>query len=169
MDDEFVATGIPYRAVTCPSFMHNLLNQVGAIKDKGMFFMMTEPDLKAPIVAGRDIAATAARLLLDDTWDGSGESPVLGPEDVSPNEMAAIVSDVLGTEVRYQQIPGAAKKERLMGFGFSDAMAEAMVDMFDAKNQGLDSAEPRTAESTTPTSFRDWCEQTLVPAMAAGS
>jgi hypothetical protein len=34
-----------------------------------------------------------------------------------------------------------------------------------AKNEGLDNAEPRTAENTTPTSFRQWCEEVLKPAV----
>jgi len=29
--------------------------------------------------------------------------------------------------------------------------------------QGLDTAEPRTPASTTPTSFRQWCEEVLKP------
>jgi hypothetical protein len=36
-----------------------------------------------------------------------------------------------------------------------------------AKDDGVDNAEPRTPESTTPTSFRDWCEQVLKPAVVA--
>ena len=31
--------------------------------------------------------------------------------------------------------------------------------MMVAKDQGLDNAEPRTPESTTPTTFRQWCEE----------
>ena len=46
----------------------------------------------------------------------------------------------------------------------SEAMAQGMVDMMLAKNDGLDNAEPRTPESTTPTSFRQWCEEVLKPA-----
>jgi hypothetical protein len=34
-----------------------------------------------------------------------------------------------------------------------------------AKNEGLDNQEPRTPESTTPTSFRQWCEEELKPAV----
>ena len=49
----------------------------------------------------------------------------------------------------------------------SDAMAQATVDMIVAKDQGLDNAEPRTPESTTPTSFRQWCEEVLKPAVLA--
>jgi len=44
-------------------------------------------------------------------------------------------------------------------------MAQAMLDMLDAKNKGLDNAEPRTPQSTTPTSFRQWCEEVLKPAV----
>ena len=84
-----------------------------------------------------------------------------GKEDLSPNDMARILSGVLGTEVGYRQITGAAFRERLTGFGMTEGMAQGMVDMFEAKNRGLDNAEPRTAEprtaeSTTPTTFRQW-------------
>ena len=46
-------------------------------------------------------------------------------------------------------------------------MAQGMVEMMVAKDQGLDNAEPRTPESTTPTSFRQWCEEVLKPAVLA--
>jgi hypothetical protein len=32
---------------------------------------------------------------------------------------------------------------------------------------GMDNAEPRTPLSTTPTSFRQWCEEVLKPAVLA--
>jgi uncharacterized protein YbjT (DUF2867 family) len=35
---------------------------------------------------------------------GQEEVPVLGPEDLSGNDMAAILSEVLGTPVRHQQL-----------------------------------------------------------------
>ena len=89
----------------------------------------------------------------------------MGPEDLSFNEMAAIMSDVLGRLVRFQRIPDGAFKARLVGFGMSEAMAQATLDMWTAYNKGLDVEEPRTAASTTPTSFRQWCEDTLKPAI----
>jgi hypothetical protein len=55
----------------------------------------------------------------------------------------------------------------LTEFGISEVMAQGMVDMFAAKNNGLDNAAPRTPESTTPTSFRQWCEEVLKPAVLA--
>ena len=67
--------------------------------------------------------------------------------------------------MRYQQIPAQALKDRLTGFGMSNAMAQGTVDMMAAKDQGLDNAEPRTPESTTPTTFRQWCQDILKPAV----
>jgi hypothetical protein len=49
----------------------------------------------------------------------------------------------------------------------SEAMAQGNLDMLVAEDQGLDNAEPRTPESTTPTSFRQWCEEVLKPAVLA--
>ena len=88
---------------------------------------------------------------------------VLGPTDLSFNEMAQIMSDVLGKPVRFQQIAGEAYRARLIERGMSEAMAQGNLDMMTAKNQGLDNAKQRTRESTTPTSFRQWCDEVLKP------
>jgi uncharacterized protein YbjT (DUF2867 family) len=167
MDDLIASTGVSYRALTMPSFMDNLLRQVEPIRNQGVFFDMVSGDRKAPTCAIRDIAAAAAQLLLDESWSGVGSVPVLGPEDLSLDEMARIMSEVLGKPVRYQQIPPDAIRERLIGNGWTEAMAQGMVDMMLAKEEGLDNAEPRTPQSTTPTSFRQWCEEVLAPAVRA--
>jgi len=167
MDDLIASTGVHYRAVTNPSFMDNLLRQIELIKNQGMFSLPISGDLKQPSACTRDIAATAAKLLLDQSWSGVGSVPVLGPEDLSYNDMATIMSEVLGKPVRFQEVPGEAFKARLVQRGMSEAMAQANLDMWEAYNQGLDTAEPRTPQSTTPTSFRQWCEDELKPRIMA--
>lgn len=165
MDDLIASTGVGLRALTLPSFMENFLRQVEPIKNQGMFFSPISGDLKAPTCATRDIAAVATKLLLDSSWSGIGNVPVLGPEDLSHNEIAQIISEVLGRPVRFQQIPFEVFRARLIESGASESMAKGMVDMMVAKNEGLDNMEPRTAESTTPTSFRQWCEEVLKTAV----
>jgi len=167
MDDLIASTGVSYRALTMPSFMDNLLRQVESIKKEGLFSLPISGGLKQPSCATRDIAAVAARLLLDHSWGGVESRPVLGPEDLSYNDMARIMSEVLGTTVRFQQITGEAFKARLLARGMSEAMAQGNLDMWVAYNQGLDTAEPRTPQATTPTSFRQWCEEVLRPAVLA--
>jgi hypothetical protein len=70
-----------------------------------------------------------------------------------------------GNLVRYQQIPFETFKATLTGSGMSEAMAQGMLDMMVAKNEGLDNAERRTPQSTTATSFRQWCKEVLKPAV----
>ena len=165
MDDMIAATGVNYRAVTCPSFMDNMLRQVQPLKEKGMFFSPSPGDRKLPTCATRDIAGVSARLLLDRSWSGVDSVPVLGPEDLSCNDMAKIMSEVLGKPVRFQETPMEAFKSMLLSRGMSEGMAQGMVAMFAAKNEGMGNLAPRTPQSTTPTSFHQWCEDVLKPAV----
>ena len=165
MDDLIARTGVSSRSLTMPSFMDNVLMQLEPIKTKGIFFSPIDGDRKLPACATRDIASVAAKLLLDRSWIGHGHVAVLGPEDRSFNDMAQIMSEVLGKPVRFQQIPFEAYKSRFIELGMSEAMAQGMTDMAAAKNNGLDNAEPRIPQATTATSFRQWCEEVLKPAV----
>jgi uncharacterized protein YbjT (DUF2867 family) len=142
-------------------------SQAESIKDHGVFFWPIAGDRKRPAVAIRYIAAAASRLLLDARWSGVEEVPLLGPEDLSFNDMAQIMSQVLGKEVRFQQITFGAYKDRFVHLGVSDAMAQGYTDMAWAKNEGLDNGVQRTPENSTPTSFRQWCEEVLKPTVAS--
>ena len=164
-DEAIEQSGVDYRALWCPALMENMLNNVQSIKHQGMFFSPSHPDVKTPQVATTDISAMGAKFLLDRTWTGQGGSAVLGPEDLSFNDMATIMSDVLGKTIRFQQVPGDAYKAQLMQYGANEVFAQGIVDMLIAKDKGMDNVETRTAENTTSTSFRQWCEESLKPAV----
>ena len=66
--------------------------------------------------------------------------------------------------IRYQQVTSEAFQARLFGHGASEGFANGLTEMFEAKAKGLDNAAPRTPESTTPTTFRQWAEDHLVGA-----
>ena len=165
MDDMIEDTGVNYRSLRMPGFMENMLRQLGPIRNQGMFFDLVDGDLALPSCATRDIAAVAARLLHDGSWAGQGGVAVLGPEDLSQNDKARIMSEVLGRPIRYQRVPGEAYKASLTGIGMSDAWARGLLDMGAAIDRGIYAAEPRTPESSSPTTFRQWCEDTLRPAL----
>jgi uncharacterized protein YbjT (DUF2867 family) len=167
MDDLIAASGVAYRALTNPYFMEDTARQAESIKNQGLFSWPIAGDRKRPTVATRDIAAAASRLLLDANWRRVEEVPLLGPEDLSYNDMAEIMSQVLGKDVRFQQITFEAYKDRFIRLGMSDAMAQGYTDMAWAKNEGLDNGVQRTPQNSTPTSFRQWCEEVLEPAVAS--
>ena len=167
MDDLIAASGVAYRALTNPYFMEDTARQAESIKDQGLFTSPIAGGRKRPTVATRDIAAAASRLLLDASWSGVEEVPLLGPEDLSYNDMAEIMSQVLGKDVRFQRITFEAYKDRFVRLGTSDAMAQGYTDMAWAKNEGLDNGVQRTPENSTPTSFRQWCDEVLKPTVAS--
>jgi uncharacterized protein YbjT (DUF2867 family) len=159
MDDLIAKSRVSYRTLTMPSFMDNLLRQAESITQNGVFSLPIDGDRKLPSAATRDIARAAVRLLLDHSWSGVASVPVLGPEDLSYNDMARILSEILRRPVRFEQISNDAFKARLLGRGMSDAMAQGNLDMWIAKNNGLDNAVKRTPQSSSPTSFREWAQE----------
>lgn len=168
-DREIRASGVDYRALWCPALMDNMLNNVKSIKQQGMFSSCSDPDHKAPQVATSDIGAMGSRFLLNRSWTGQDGIAVLGPEDLSFNQMAGIISEVLKTNVRFQQTSGQVYKSQLVSHGGNEKFAQGVVDMLIAKDKGLDNCEVRTRENTTPTGFRQWCEDVLKPAFLKAS
>jgi uncharacterized protein YbjT (DUF2867 family) len=167
MDDMLMAGGAAFRGLAMPSFMENTVRQAGSIGKEGLFFGPIRPDRKLPFTATRDMAAVAACLLGDASWSGQEEVPVLGPEDLSFDDQAAIISDVIGREVRYRQISFDRFKQQFLDRGASGSFAQGYIDMYRAKDEGMDNATLRTSANTVPTSFRAFCEQVLKPAVAS--
>ncbi|WP_067830250.1 NAD(P)H-binding protein [Actinomadura kijaniata] len=166
MDDLIAATGVHYRALALPSFMDNMLRQAASIRDRGVFVSCGAGDLRAPVCATRDTAAVAADLLLDRAWTGVEEVPLLGPEDLSPQDMARIMSEVLRRPVRHRRVPAEEFRAGLLRSGMSEAVSRAMVEMYLAKDAGLDHGVTRAPRNSTPTGFRQWCEEELKPVVS---
>lgn len=167
MDDLLASTGAHLRSIALPSFMDNLLWQLPVMREKGMFFMPIPGDLELPACSVGDIAAAAARYLLDDSWTGQQEVPVLGPENISFNQMADIISEVVGRKIVCTNMSFEAYDDMFVKRGFTPAMAAGMTDMARAKAKGLDLGVHRTAETASPTRFQTWCETILKPAFDA--
>ena len=164
-DQAIEESGVDYHALWCPALMDNMLGNLQSIREQGMFSSPSDPSLKVPQVATKDVGMMAAKFLLDFSWYGQGGSAVLGPEDLSFDDVASIMTTVLGRSVRYRQIPEDAFRAQLIQHGTNTVFAQGIVDMLIAKNKGLDNLEARTSENTTPTGFAQWCEEVLKPAM----
>ncbi|GAA1887357.1 hypothetical protein GCM10009753_14830 [Streptantibioticus ferralitis] len=119
-------------------------------------------------VATRDIAAAAATLLPDASWSGQDSTPVIGPDDLSPDDMAQVMSDVLARPVRFRQISVADCKAMALARGATEGSAQGLVDMTTAQNDGIYDGGSPVAERTA-TSFRQWCVDVLRPAVLSTS
>lgn len=165
VDDLLAGTGVAYRALANPSFFENLLEEADSIREKGVFTDAVDGDRRAPLVAVADIAAVAAGLLLDRSWTGTDSVPVLGPQDLSPHDLARIMTEQLGRPVRYARRPLDELYTTLVGHGLHEAFAQGIAEMKRAKDEGLDAGVARTPATASPTTFEQWCARTLKPAV----
>ncbi|KUO08933.1 NAD(P)H-binding protein [Streptomyces sp. DSM 15324] len=169
MDEAITATGVHYRALCPPSLMENELRQLASIRDAGVFVTPLVPDRVLRLCATRDIGAAAARLLLDDSWRGQEDVPLVSPDDLTPEGMAGVLSEVLGRPVRVEFTTTAQLAERWNRLGATESWVRAFSDMVDAQNtQGLYGAAQPSTPDTAPTTFRRWCEEVFRPAALQG-
>lgn len=107
------------------------------------------------------MARVAADLLSDTSWQGVEEVPLHGPEDLTFEEMAATLSDVLDRSIAFRPMPMDQFGGFMRSTGASEGMAQAYVEMLTAKNEGMDTMERTERRDLTPTTFRQWCEREL--------
>jgi hypothetical protein len=140
-----------------------MLYQMETIKEIGMFFLPCDGNYKAPQVAVKDIALQAVKWLTDSFWNGVSGVGVHGAADISYNEITETLSNVLQKPIFFQNVPKDRYIQTLVGIGSTQAFANELVNRYDAIQQGLFKAEPRTSETTTPTNFASWAEEVFLP------
>lgn len=166
MDEELAASGAAYRALSLPFYMENLLRQLPAIRERGEFSLTCAGDQPLATIATRDIAEAALGLLTDVSWTGQANLPLFGPDRLTPEAMARVMSEELGRSVAYRRITVDEYAATLRAHGAGDRMVEAMVDMFAAQDGGIYDADWATAKIAA-TDFRTWCREVLKPAVLA--
>lgn len=160
------ATEANVLSLHCGSFMENFKNYLPTLRDQGAYYGINRPDLPLPLVATDDIAAVAAQKLLDLSWQGKLKLAVHGAVDVTPDEAAHILTQVLGKPIHYVQIPSDALRQSLLQMGATPDVAANYIEMLEAFDTGIYSNEPRTEETTTPTTFEHWAEEVLKPILS---
>ena len=121
----------------------------------------------APFAAGRatvvdpaDIGAVAAACL---TQDGHNHRvyELTGPEPLSPADQVAILSQVLGRDLRYAEADPADIVAQMVSYGMPEELAHAVIEQFRSTLEPY-SSEPTgdiTAVTSRPArSFTDWAQ-----------
>ena len=147
-------------------FMENNLMAVDMIPKMGVFASALLPDHMIPMIATRDVGAYAADRLLQLNFSGKEAQELLGERDLSMNGVTAIIGRAIGQpELRYVRVSYEQAQQALMGMGVPAKTADQFVEMY----RGLDenivvSEQPRSAASTTPTSFETFVQEVFLPA-----
>ena len=151
-------------------FMENHFASIASISTMGAIFAPIAGSVRFPQIATRDIAARAAALLGDGTWAGQRVLGLHGPAEVSYEQTAQILGEALGRPVRFVQVTGEQARQAMLGGGLPAYVADAYVEMYGAMGSGVfQQAEPRSPETTTPTTLREFATDTLKPAIEAAA
>ena len=149
-------------------FMENFLLSAGMIAKAGQIFVPIQPGKKWPLVATADIAAKAACWLFDRGWTGHYRVGVHGPQDLSTDEAAEVISTAVGKSVKCIDATLDQARGSLTNMGMPDFVVDLIIEQYIAFRDGrLDPAEPRTPDTTTPTTLAEFAQTTLVPVINA--
>jgi uncharacterized protein YbjT (DUF2867 family) len=145
-------------------FFENYLTQLEAIRTRSSVFLPISGATRTPMIASRDIAWVAANRLLDRGWTGRQICELHGPADLRFDEAAALLSRALGRSIAHVRIPPGTAWREWRNAGYSTDVADALVEMYDAMEQGkLRPAMERTAATTTPTKLVEFGRTLLRP------
>jgi uncharacterized protein YbjT (DUF2867 family) len=150
-------------------FMENLLPQAAVIRNFGFVGGPLRPDLRLPMIATRDVGATAAELLLQQDFNGKQARELLGQRDVAYDEIASVIGKAIGKpDLAYTQLPAQQLKPTFVQMGMSESMADLLLEMSEALNTGhMAPLEPRSGRNTTRTSIEAFVGSEFVPRFQA--
>ena len=151
------APGIEWTHLRPGEFMLNALGWADTIRKDGVVRAAYGEAAYAPLDL-LDIAAVAAKVLLEDGHHGQ-KYEMTGPEALSKIEKTRIIGEVLGREIRFEEIGHAEARAEFVALGYGDA-ADWLLDG-DAQMIG----HPQPVLSTVPDllgrpsrTFRQWVE-----------
>jgi uncharacterized protein YbjT (DUF2867 family) len=127
-EDRIKASGAASTFLRPNGFMQNMVIYNAAIVRGQNSFYGSAAGGKVSQVDVRDIGAVAVRVLTEDGHTGKTYT-LTGPAALSNLEIAAILSSVLGREIRYVNLPPAEMKQALLGAGMPEWNASGIIDL----------------------------------------
>lgn len=144
-------------------FMENFLMQLDALRHQNSIFQPAPGDVPFPLIATRDIAGAATRLLQSRDWNGKSIHGLHGPADLTFHEAARTLSEATGRSIQYVSLSPDQGRQALSGMGLGPAFVQGYLDMLTSLAQPGAVAEPRTPDTTTPTTLYQWAGEVLKP------
>ena len=111
------------------------------------------------MIATKDIAQFSVDRLLKRDFAGTSMRDLLGPRNMSMNEVTEIISKKINNpDLKYVQFSYEDIEKALVGMGFSKDVSGLFVEMLKAINGRLIMDTPRNIENTTETTFVEFAE-----------
>lgn len=164
-EEQLDATGAPVLHLRGGYFFTNLLWELDAIRE-GVLRLPMAVDYAQPWVDPRDIGDIAAARLLSAGWSGRQVQAVHGPEDLALNQVAQIISEATGHQVRAETMSQETLRSSLRAAGLGDRQVEGIAGMSAVTCANFTAEDERSIATTTPTTLAAWAHAHLRPALA---
>jgi uncharacterized protein YbjT (DUF2867 family) len=158
-------SGLPYVILRPNYFMQNLFGSAESILGQGMMFQGTG-DGRLGFIDVRDIADVATAALLDPQWD-RGIYELTGPESLSYGDVAKLLGEALGREVKYVPVTPEQVRESIMKLGWGEWAAGIMADYSAAYAKGWGDFTTTFVQKIAghaPRSYATFLREVFVPA-----
>jgi uncharacterized protein YbjT (DUF2867 family) len=138
IEEHLAASGLAYTMLRAGEFMQAYFRQVPNIAGRH--------ELRLPMAGQRtasidvtDIAAVIAAVLTG-TGHENQTYPITGPQALTMAEVAAILSEVTGTTIRYVDVPPDAARQAQLDSGMPPYLADGLAELFAERRAGKESA-----------------------------
>jgi uncharacterized protein YbjT (DUF2867 family) len=127
-EDYIRSSGVPYTFLRPNGFMQNIVNYNAPTINAQNAFYGSEGDGRVSQIDIRDVAAVAVKVLTENGRLGKTYT-LTGAEALNNTEIARVLSDVLGREIRFINLPPAELKKALLSAGMAEWSADAILDL----------------------------------------
>ena len=129
VEDQLKASDVNYTILRPNGFMQNILAYFApSIRAQGAFYQSVG-NARISHIDLRDVAASAAQILIAPGSHAGKTYELNGPEALTYAEIAAKISTVTGREVQYVDIPASAQRKALADMGMPDWQITALLDL----------------------------------------
>ena len=137
IEEHLAASGMTYTMLRAGEFMQAYFRQVPNITARR--------ELRLPMAGQRtasidivDIAAVAVRVLTG-TGHENQTYPITGPQALAMADVAEILSGVIGTAIRYVDVPPEAARQAQLDAGMPRYLADGLAELFAERRAGQES------------------------------
>jgi uncharacterized protein YbjT (DUF2867 family) len=140
-------------------FDTNVLGWAGQIRET-VAVRLPYPDAGRSPIHERDLAAVAARALLDEGLVGA-TLVVTGPEALTEAQIVGTIGETLGREIRVEEISPAVARDEVLGAGLPAALADAALANWELITREPEPVSTAVGEvSGAPgRTFREWMRE----------
>ncbi|MFL6119154.1 NAD(P)H-binding protein [Actinophytocola sp.] len=159
LEELLEATDLEWTFLRTTGFMANALGFAAQVRTGDVVRFPYGTAARTPVHEA-DLAAVGVRALTGDGHAGV-KYLVTGPEVLTQQEQVSVIGEVLGRDLKWEDVPAPAAREQMVAAGWPPAYADGALDYF-----AMLTREPELLSPTVPEvlgrparTFRTWAEE----------